>query len=226
MPHAAVISPGAARSRQRAPLSPPPGLTYAGRMSAPLDDSALMLRYADGDVAAFETLYRRHNDALFRYLLRLSNNRDSAADIFQEVWSKIIKSRDQYRPTAKFTTYLFRVAHNAFIDYLRRNKRYGDGPADDPDLRPGDTAGPDDHAEQAIAKRLFLQALALLPQEQRDTFLLFEEAGLTVEQIAAATGVPRETAKSRLRYAVKKLRETMSEDHAADAGQLQSEQSP
>ncbi|MGB5345722.1 MAG: sigma-70 family RNA polymerase sigma factor, partial [Woeseia sp.] len=207
--------------RQSQRVSPSPTLAYARSMAVPLDDSALMLRYADGDTAAFETLYRRHNDALYRYLLRLSNNRDAAADIFQEVWSKIIKSREQYRPSAKFTTYLFRVAHNAFIDHLRRNKRYGDGPLDDPDLRASEIDGPDDHAEQAIAKRRFLQALALLPDEQRDTFLLFEEAGLTVEQIAAVSGVPKETAKSRLRYAVKRLRETMSVDNASDAGQLQ-----
>lgn len=211
----------AGQPRQGPRVSPSPALAYARSMATPLDDSALMLRYADGDVAAFETLYRRHNDALYRYLLRLSNNRDAAADIFQEVWSKIIKSRHQYRPSAKFTTYLFRVAHNAFIDHVRRNKRYGDGPPDDPDLRASEIDGPDDHAEQAIAKRRFLHALALLPDEQRDAFLLFEEAGLTVEQIAAVSGIPRETAKSRLRYAVKKLRETMCVDDALDTAQLQ-----
>ena len=69
-----------------------------------------MLRYKDGDVAAFEILYRRHNDSLYRYLLRLSLNRDTAEDIFQEVWGKIIKARERYRPTAKFTTFLYRVA--------------------------------------------------------------------------------------------------------------------
>ena len=74
---------------------------------------------------AFETLYRRHNDALYRYLLRLCrNHRDTAEDLFQEVWGKIVKSRERYRPTAKFTTFLYRVAHNCFIDHLRRNQRH------------------------------------------------------------------------------------------------------
>ncbi|MGB5247028.1 MAG: RNA polymerase sigma factor [Woeseia sp.] len=201
-------------------------LAYARTMSVPLDDSALMLRYADGDVAAFETLYRRHNDALYRYLLRLSNNRDTAADIFQEVWSKIIKSRSSYRPTAKFSTYLYRVAHNAFIDYLRRNKRYDAGPNDDPDLRASEADGPEMHAEQSLARKRFLQALALLPDEQRDTFLLHEEAGLSLEQVASVCGVPKETAKSRLRYAVNKLRESMADDESAGAETLQSKLKP
>ena len=97
-----------------------------------------MLRYRDGDVAAFETLYRRHKDALFRYLLRLCHQRTAAEDVFQEVWGKIIKSRDTYRPTAKFTTFLYHVAHNCFIDHLRRNKRHDDRADIDPDSRPGD----------------------------------------------------------------------------------------
>ena len=73
------------------------------------DDSALMLRYRDGDVAAFETVYRRHNDSLYRYLLRLSQNPEAAEDVFQEAWGKIIKARQRYRPTALFSTYLYRV---------------------------------------------------------------------------------------------------------------------
>ncbi|MBT8085558.1 MAG: RNA polymerase sigma factor [Woeseia sp.] len=187
-------------------------LTYPHSMSVPVDDSALMLRYADGDVAAFDILYKRHNDGLFRYLLRLSNNHDTAADVFQEVWSKVIKSRHKYRPSAKFNTYLYRIAHNAFIDHIRRNKRYGDGPADDPDLRASSDAGPEMHAEQALARALFLGALRQLPDEQRDAFLLYEEGGLSIEQVAAVVNVPKETAKSRVRYAVNKLRKAMNED--------------
>ena len=98
-------------------------LAYAPTMAHTPDDSALMLRYCDGDVDAFETLYRRHNDAVYRYLLRLCQHRASAEDVFQEVWSKIVRARDSYRPTAKFTTFLYRVAHNCFIDHVRRNKR-------------------------------------------------------------------------------------------------------
>lgn len=189
-----------------------PGLAYARRMAVPADDSALMLRYgSDGDVAAFETLYRRHKDALYRYLLRLANNRDTAADLFQEVWARIIKARRRYRASAKFSTYLYRVAHNTFIDHLRRNKRYGSGPGDDPDRRPGTGESPDELTERALARERLLEALESLPFEQRDAFLLHEEGGLGLDDIAAVTGVPRETAKSRLRYAVAKLRTALQD---------------
>lgn len=180
-------------------------------MNPAADDTALMLRYADGDAAAFELLYSRHNDALYRYCLRLSSDRDTASDLFQEVWWRIIRSRHRYRPTARFTTYLYRVAHNAFIDHLRRNKRYSGGPADDDaDRRPADGEAPEVLADKATARERLLAALEDLPPEQRDAFLLHEEAGLTLEQIASVTGAPRETVKSRLRYAARKLKNALA----------------
>lgn len=192
-------------------LSPARAVAYAPAMDSGPEDSALMLRYKDGDVAAFETLYRRHNDALYRYLLRLSRHPASAEDIFQEVWGKIIKARSRYRPTAKFTTFLYRVAHNCFIDYIRRNQRHQNTADVDPDTQrnPGDE--PEIETERSLARRRLEVALRDLPDEQRDVFLLHEEAGLSLDQIAHVTGVNRETTKSRLRYAVKKLRAAISE---------------
>lgn len=170
-----------------------------------------MLRYGDGDVAAFETLYRRHNDALYRYLLRLSRNRDTAADVFQDVWSKLVRARHRYRPTAKFSTYLYRIAHNCFIDHLRRNKRHAAASDTDPDSYAAQQDGPDHGAEKSLALERIRTALAALPEEQRDAFLLREEAGLSIESIAEVTGVNRETAKSRLRYAMKKLKAALAD---------------
>lgn len=181
-------------------------LAYAPAMGHAPDDSALMLRYQAGDVSAFEALYRRHNDSLYRYLLRLSRRRDAAEDIFQEVWSKIIKAKASYRPTAKFTTFLYRVAHNCFVDYLRRNKRHLGSAELDDDLQPHPGEPLETATERSLAKERLSKALLLLPDEQRDVFLLHEEAGLSLEEIASVTGSNRETAKSRLRYAVKKLR--------------------
>lgn len=192
------------------------GVTYAAAMDTGLEDSALMLRYRDGDSAAFEALYRRHNDALYRYLLRLCRHRDTAEDIFQDVWSKIIRARRRYRPTAKFSTYLYRVAHNCFIDHLRRNKRHANTTDVDPDTQAGGDETPDVETERALARRRLDVALAALPCEQRDAFLLREEAHLTVDEIARVTGVNRETAKSRLRYAVRKLKAALAESAAAD----------
>lgn len=188
-----------------------PALAYAPAMGHEPDDSALMLRYQDGDVSAFEVLYRRHKDAIYRYLLRLCGHRDTAEDIFQEVWGKIVKARSSYRPTAKFTTFLYRVAHNCFIDHLRRNKRHANNTTLEPELH-GDTGETLElTTERSLARERLEVALKTLPDEQRDAFLLSEEGGLSMDQIASVTGCNRETAKSRVRYAINKLRSAIDE---------------
>lgn len=194
-----------------AALSPRLSVTYSHCMTATPTDSALMLRYKDGDIAAFETLYRRHNDSLYRYLLRRCLDHDVAEDVFQEVWGKIIKSRGSYRRTAKFTTFLYRVAHNCFIDHVRKNKRHLSRSDSDPDLCINPSDEPDLAVEKGLARKRLDLALLALPEEQRDVFLLHEEAGLTLDTIAHVTGVNRETAKSRLRYAINKLKAALTE---------------
>jgi len=196
-------------------LSWPDHVAYPLHMKNALGDSALMLRYRDGDVAAFRVLYERHNDSLYRYLLRLCKHRDTAEDLYQEVWSKIIKSRQRYRPTAKFTTFLYRVAHNCFIDHIRRNKRHNNEVSIDPDDSASTTGEPEQVTEQLIAQQRLNRALARLPQEQRNVVLLFLEAGLSLDEIASVTGVKRETAKSRLRYATAKLKAALADPIAS-----------
>lgn len=195
----------------RVALSSTTELAYARPMGHTPEDSALMLRYRDGDIAAFETLYRRHHDALYRYLLRLCRHPDTAEDIFQEVWGKIVKSRRSYRPSAKFTTFLFRVAHNCFIDHVRRNKRHAATAEFNAELHASPVESPATTTERRLARERLARALLALPDEQRDAFLLHEEAGLSIDQIASVTGSKRETAKSRLRYAIDKLREAIDE---------------
>jgi RNA polymerase sigma-70 factor (ECF subfamily) len=195
-------------------------LAYARPMSTLPDDSALMLRYREGDLAAFEMLYRRHNDALYRYLLRLSLCTAVAEDVFQETWIKIIGARDTYRPTAKFTTFLFRVGHNCFIDYVRRNRRHVAGESADPALCEDPARTPEQLIADDLRIRKLYACLREIPEEQRDVFLLYEEGGLTVDEIALTTGVNRETAKSRLRYAVSKLKSALAETTPDAAGDL------
>lgn len=197
--------------RLPASLSTGGSVAYARSMGVTPEDSALMLRYKDGDVAAFETLYRRHHDSLYRYLLRLSLNRDTAEDVFQDTWSKIIKARHRYRPTAKFTTFLYRVAHNCFIDYVRKNNRHAVNSVLDPDCSPDPGDEPDLIVEKRFARQRLEAALGTLPDEQRDAFLLHEEAGLNIDTIAQVTGANRETVKSRLRYANKKLKAALAD---------------
>lgn len=180
-----------------------------------LDDHALMLRYgSDGDMAAFEALYGRYRGSLYRYLLRQCGDPDAAQDLYQEVWQRVIHSRAEYRPTGKFSAWLFRVAHNCLADRARRAQR-----------RPGDTwwasledtpvAGDErDPAEEAAMRETAARlrvAIDELSPEQRDAFLLHQESGLTLEEIGRVAGVGRETIKSRLRYAVARLRARLSE---------------
>jgi len=179
------------------------------------EDAQLMLAYARGEMRAFETLYSRHRAALYRYLVRQARDTEIANDLFQEVWSRVIVNRVRYEPRAKFRTFLFTLAHNCFIDHCRRLKsRPAGASVDEADaadlLATDDDARPESALERAETTRRYRAALATLPQEQRDVYLLHEESDLSLEEIARVTGVGTETAKSRLRYAVGKLRTALA----------------
>lgn len=173
-------------------------------------DERLMLAYRDGNAAAFETLYRRHRTRLYRHLAHQCGDPRLAEDLYQDIWTRVIAARTAYEPLAKFSTWLYRIAHNRLLDHYRQHAR-GIVSKYDPDADPDALPAPQgsDPALQAeryhLARRL-ADALAELPEPQREVFLLAEEAGLGLEEIAATTEVGRETAKSRLRYAVAKLR--------------------
>jgi RNA polymerase sigma-70 factor (ECF subfamily) len=188
----------------------PAGATVSTIGSAP-DDATLMLRYRNGDVRAFEMLYERHKGALYRYLQRLCRSQEVANDLFQEVWSKVIASRERYEVRARFTTFLFHIAHNCAIDHFRRAGRPQEKGVQDVDALADELSGPghespDAALSEAQLRADFKRALDELPAEQRDVFLLYEETGLGLEDIGRITGVAMETAKSRLRYALAKLR--------------------
>ena len=187
-------------------------------------DEALMLAYRDGDAAAFEALYRRWRVRLFRYLQHQCGDKAVSEELYQDVWLKIINARANYQVTAKFATWMFRVARNRLIDHWRASGRRGaemlasydeDVDADDPPALAGLAASPDEAPERLLERRhlaqRLLEAVSALPAAQRETFLLAEEGDLTLEEIAAVTGTKRETAKSRLRYAHARLREQLKE---------------
>jgi RNA polymerase sigma-70 factor (ECF subfamily) len=195
--------------------------TAAAPTVAVESDATLMLRYRDGDARAFEVLYERHKGPLYRYLLRMCRNQETANDLFQEVWGKVIASRERYEVRAQFNTFLFRIAHNCAIDHFRRSGRQQAGQTDDvselqDELAGADSERPDAKLSQAQVRDSFRQALQQLPAEQRDVFVLYEETGLSLEEIGKITGVAMETAKSRLRYALNKLR-TALQQHRPDA---------
>lgn len=178
-------------------------------------DEELMLGYRDGDASAFDVLYARHKGGLYRYFRRQCRDEAAAEELFQDVWMNLIRARAGYTVQAKFTTYLYRLAHNRLIDHYRRRSQAAmsllveaDGEAleelADDRAQPPETA----YDSRQRALRL-LELLAELPEAQREAFLLQQESGMSVEEIARTTGVSRETAKSRLRYAMAKLRQGM-----------------
>jgi RNA polymerase sigma-70 factor, ECF subfamily len=165
-----------------------------------------MDRFRDGDPQAFEVLYHRHRAGLHRFVRRLSPN--DAEEIFQDVWLAVIKGKRRYAPTARFVTYLFTIAHHRAMDRLRKRGRLpeaelsADGDGEVPDGSPT----PLNIALNAELGRALAEAIALLPLAQREAFLMQAEGGLSLDEIAEASGSSRETVKSRLRYANRRLR--------------------
>jgi RNA polymerase sigma-70 factor (ECF subfamily) len=171
---------------------------------AEVPDEELMLAYRGGDAGAFETLYTRHRASLFRFVLRSIKARAAAEELFQEIWMRVIEARATYRASARFTTWIYTIAHNRVVDHWRR-RGLTLVALDSEDL-PTNDPGPQRHVEGREALARFAAALEALPAAQREVFLLHEEAGLTVPEIAAVTGCNEEAAKSRLRYAMAKLK--------------------
>src|ERR1700722_3932797 len=188
--------------------------------SAVADDSdeALIGRYARGDAAAFELLYRRHEMRVWRYLQRNLRDAATADELMQEVWFAVARDAAHYRPSARFTTWLFSIAHNRMIDSIRARRRHMSleslGHESDEVTRQL-TADPSASPVAAAVARdeaaALIRAVEELPREQREVFLLQVEGDLDVEEIARITGSSFETTKSRLRYARTKLRQMLKE---------------
>lgn len=172
-------------------------------------DEALMQAYAGGDTEAFAQLYERHKAALYRYLLRGVGDRALAEELYQDVWLRLIQARAGYRPRARFSAWLFTMAHHRMVDHYRSARRMEHDP---PEPAAPVHDQPDAQAENQDRGARLRAAIAGLPFEQREAFLLREERGLSLAEIASVTGVNPETAKSRLRYAVAKLREVLHDE--------------
>jgi len=190
----------------------------------PTDDDQLMRAYAAGDADAFDRLYRRHAGPLYRFLRRLLGREGSAAvdEVFQDTWQRVIQARERWSPQgASFRTWLFTIGQRRAIDGLRRSGR--ELPLGDDEGEAFSPAGaawadwPAPGADDAAVERRFwraagerlLDCLEALPLPQRAVFLLHHEDGLSLDDAARALQLGFETAKSRLRYAMAKLRTCM-----------------
>lgn len=186
-------------------------------MEARPSDEDLMLRFSGGDAAAFDALYARHRGGVFRYLLRQCRSQAAAEELFQDIWMNLVQARTRYRVEAKFSTYLYTLAHNRLMDHFRRSKgvelvSLDQDEGDALEIPSSSAAQPERAAQSRQQARRLLELVAALPAAQREVFLMYEEGGLSLEQIAAATRADREAVKSRLRYALAKLRDGMK-DH-------------
>ena len=182
-------------------------------------DESLMLAYAAGRAFAFDTLYERHRNGVYRYLLRHCGNAARTDELFQDVWMRVIRTRTTYAPTARFATWLYTIAHHRVVDHWRaaglRDAASLEGDEAVSDVvatLPASCADEPEHRTRAreIGMRLYA-ALAALPPVQRDAFLLSHHSELTLAEIATLTGVGIETVKSRVRYAIGKLRASLGE---------------
>jgi RNA polymerase sigma-70 factor (ECF subfamily) len=193
----------------------------------PDDDDALMRAFAQGDARAFERLYARHHAALYRFVRRLLGRGAAAQvdEVFQDTWLRAVNARERWAPQgATFRTWLFTLAHHRAIDVLRKSGREvsldgGDGGDERAPWQPAHEAlawrdwpgagATEDSAFWRAAGRRLLDCLDTLPAAQRSVFLLHHEDGLALDELARALEVGFETAKSRLRYAMSKLRTCM-----------------
>jgi RNA polymerase sigma factor (sigma-70 family) len=196
-------------------------------MPDPSDDE-LMTAYALGDGAAFEVLYARHRAGLYRFVRRLLGTTLAAQtdEVFQDTWLRVVHARERWAPQgATFRTWLYTLAHHRVIDVLRRSGREVsiDAPSGD-DQEPWEPEGAawqhwpapasaapqsEDLAFWRRAGERLLHCLDQLPLLQRSAFLLHHDDGLALDEVAQALEVGFETAKTRLRYAMKKLRTCM-----------------
>jgi RNA polymerase sigma-70 factor (ECF subfamily) len=182
-------------------------------------DTSLMQKYGAGDIRAFETLYNRHKGGLYRYFIRHIPEPSLAEDLYQEIWNKVIVQANHYQPSAKFTTWLYTLAHNKLVDHVRHltvvKKVMVHSPNEETTEPPESFQyrqidnEPESELSNTRVAEFLKQCIGQLPQAQKDCFLLKEEAGLSIKDIAMVLNTNFEASKSRLRYAYENLRQCL-----------------
>lgn len=188
-------------------------------------DESLMLSYAQGQTSAFELLYAKHRAGLYRYFVRQISDKQLAEDLYQETWGRVIRGAKQYKVTAKFTTWLYRIAHNLLIDHLRAVKpldtvediELAQSSSDIFHHTQADGGGMDGILIQERKSLLFKLCVGLLPHVQKEALLLNVEMGLTAKMISDIVDASLEATKSRLRYAHIGLKECVSSKWREDS---------
>ncbi len=197
-------------------------------MSDPQSDESLMLSYRDGDLLAFKELYLRHSKGLYLFLAWRSPRKEWVDEIAQDSWANLHQARARYVPQASFRTYLFQIARNRLIDQVRQQRRVvlaselgsGDDEGELFDSLADAThqgTSPEAALDEKQQTEKLHQAIRALPDEQRESLVLQQFNGMSLEEIAALVAVPVETIKSRLRYAMRKLRQQLDQSSVEGA---------
>lgn len=185
-----------------------------------LSDEELLRAYQNGDPEAFKTLFGRYRGPLFNFLLRRVRDRGRAEELYQDSWAKVIERCAEFRGDAKFSTWLYTIARNGCIDHQRKLKFRGHASLDETQrgashpmvervANPG--LGPDQLAAgEALGQRI-ARAVEDLPEEQREVFLLRQLQGMAFKEVAEVVGVPVNTVKSRMRYALERLQQGLGD---------------
>jgi RNA polymerase sigma-70 factor (ECF subfamily) len=206
-----------AQAISRFPSRPAPMESSAGsspESGSAEPDEALMQRYRHGSEQAFRVLYERHRSPLLRFVKRLAPDGGEHEEIAQETWMAVIKGRERFLPQARFVTYLYSIARRRTVDRWRRRGRWPEPDTEALDSLVGAAhQEPENQANNAELGVDLLVAIDALPLPQREAFLLRAEGGLSIDEIAAVTGANRETAKSRLRFALSRLRGALEPWH-------------
>lgn len=185
-----------------------------------LSDEELLRAYRNGDSEAFKTLFGRYRGPLFNFLLRRVRDRGRAEELYQDSWTKVIERCAEFRGDAKFSTWLYTIARNACIDHQRKMKFRGHGSLDETQrgashpmvervANPG--LGPDQLVVGEALRQRIARAVEELPEEQREVFLLRQLQGMAFKEVAEVVGVPVNTVKSRMRYALERLQQGLGD---------------
>lgn len=183
------------------------------------EDIAIMERIRDDDREAVVELVRRFQNELVGFFYHQCFDSLLAEELTQDVFVNVYKSRARYQATAKVRTFLYRIAHNLWIDHLRRNRHHLvslDAEYGGSNLRlvdvldaPSDTRADAGHDD--LLRRRIQQAVALLPEGQREVFVMANHQGMKYQEIAQILGIPEGTVKSRMHNAVRHLRDELAD---------------
>lgn len=212
--------------RLMAPPESPQGATTPDGPS----DAELMLAFRKGDARAFERLVQRHQRGIFNFILRSVRDRARAEELLQEVFLRVVRAKDRYERTAKFTTWIYAIARNLCVDESRRARfrdhqsldakrpgKDGEAGGDMLSRMPAQEVPTDEAAEAPTLRKRMAKAIDTLPDDQREVFLLRQLSGLSFREIGETLGVPENTVKSRMRYALEKLRDHLGDLRGQDS---------